>query len=95
MVAVLPLSESLQIRPNSSLAGLETGASARIVAVAAATPDVTADLIRRLFDLGFLPGESVRVLARGPVGGEPIAVRVGTSTFALRRLEAACIEIAP
>lgn len=93
MSAVLPLTECLE-SPSPSLVGLETGLSARIVSVAAATPDISPDLIRRLFDLGFLPGESVRVLARGPVGGEPIAVRVGTSTFALRRLEAACIEIA-
>lgn len=93
MAAVLPLTD-YQETPSQSLVGLETGLSARIVSVAAARPNLPPDLIRRLFDLGFLPGESVRVLARGPVGGEPIAVRVGTSTFALRRLEAACIEIA-
>lgn len=108
MSAVLPLTDyqnaragearsgeahSRATRSSQSLAGLGIGSSAHIVSVAAATPEVTMDLIRRLFDLGFLPGEPVRVLARGPVGGEPIAVRVGTSTFALRRQEAACIEI--
>ncbi|HKE44691.1 MAG TPA: FeoA family protein [Steroidobacteraceae bacterium] len=47
----------------------------------------------RLSELGFFVGERLRVVARGPFGGEPIAVRVGTSTFALRRHEADCIRI--
>ena len=47
---------------------------------------------RRLAEIGFLPGESIRVLARMP-GGDPIAVRIGSSTFALRRHEASCILV--
>ncbi|HEY7378191.1 MAG TPA: FeoA family protein [Steroidobacteraceae bacterium] len=47
----------------------------------------------RLSELGFFVGERLRVVARGPFGGEPIAVRVGTSTFALRRHEAHCVRI--
>jgi ferrous iron transport protein A len=43
--------------------------------------------------LGFLPGETVTVLRRGPGGREPIAVQIGETIFALRSLEAACIEI--
>jgi len=41
-----------------------------------------------------LPGEHVRVIARGALGGTPLAVRVGTSTFALRRIEARCVQVA-
>ena len=52
-------------------------------------------LLRRLADLGFVPGEYVRVVARGALGGEPLAVRVGRSTFALRRHEAACVQVLP
>ena len=52
-----------------------------------------ASLGQRLAELGFFVGERLRVLARGPFGGEPIAVRVGSSTFALRRHEAHCIRI--
>jgi len=33
------------------------------------------------------------VLARGVPGGEPLAVRVGLSTFALRRAEADCVRV--
>ena len=50
-------------------------------------------LRQRLSELGFFAGERLRVVARGPFGGEPIAVRVGTSTFALRRHEAHCVRI--
>jgi len=53
------------------------------------------ELLRRLVEIGFLPGERVRIVARGVLGGTPIAVRVGTSTFALRRAEARCIHVLP
>ena len=49
---------------------------------------------QRLAELGFLPGERVRVLARA-LFGDPIAVRLASGTFALRRFEAACIELDP
>jgi len=77
------------------LADLATGASARVVSVAAtdgeasADPGATAGLSRRLGELGFLPGEKLRIVARGFLGREPIAVRIGTGTFALRLFEAA------
>ena len=51
--------------------------------------------VRQLEEIGFLPGEPVSVLSRGVWGGEPLAVRVGLSTFALRRDEARCIEVEP
>jgi ferrous iron transport protein A len=50
---------------------------------------------QRLEELGFLPGERVMVLTRGKPGGDPLAVRVGHSTFALRRAEAACVRVRP
>ena len=53
------------------------------------------DVARRLMELGFVPGERLRVLKRGMPGGGPIAVRVGESTFALRRFEAALISVRP
>jgi ferrous iron transport protein A len=47
---------------------------------------------RRLAEIGFLPGEPIHVIARVP-GGGPIAVRIGSSTFALRRHEASCVRL--
>ncbi len=69
-----------------------TGAEARVTAVQA--PPEQADWARWLAEIGFLPGERVSVRARS-LGGDPIVVRVGTSTFALRRAEAACVQIEP
>jgi len=48
-----------------------------------------------LAEIGFLPGESVRVIARGAPGGDPLVVRIGDSTFALRKAEAACVQVVP
>lgn len=46
------------------------------------------DIGLRLLELGFVEGESLRVIALGFPDGEPIAVRIGNTTFALRRFEA-------
>lgn len=46
-----------------------------------------------LEEIGFLPGERVMVMARALPGGDPLVVRVGSSTFALRRIEAACVGV--
>jgi ferrous iron transport protein A len=50
-------------------------------------------IARRLRDLGFVSGEAVSVLAFGPVGSEPILVRIGDARFALRRAEAARVRL--
>ena len=81
-----------------TLDALKVGESATVVHVAAgdAADDGAnegANLARRLMELGFVPGEKVRLLKRGMPGGEPLAIKVGNSTFALRRFEAALISI--
>jgi ferrous iron transport protein A len=50
---------------------------------------------RRLLELGFVAGEPVEVVATLWPGGDPMAVRVGTSVFALRRREARAVLIEP
>jgi len=77
------------------LADLTTGTEARVLAVSATENSASADLGRRLAELGFLPGEKLRIVARGFLGREPIAVRIGTGTFALRLFEAACVRVCP
>jgi ferrous iron transport protein A len=47
----------------------------------------------RLLELGFAPGEQIRVVAESFPRRDPMAVRVGNTTFALRRHEAAMIQI--
>jgi len=53
------------------------------------------DLVLRLAEIGFVPGEPVRIVATGVPGREPLAVRLGHTTFALRRHEAAMIRVTP
>ena len=77
------------------LTDLGTGMEARVVSVAAPDAATPIDLRRRLAELGFLPGEAVRIVARGLMARGPIAVRIGTGTFALRVFEAACIRVCP
>jgi len=79
-------------RPLSALAA---GARATVARVVAASPDIDAVALRRLGELGFLPGEPVQVLRRGPGGREPLAILIGETIFALRLLEAQCIEVTP
>jgi ferrous iron transport protein A len=74
---------------------LGLGMPARVVSVAAADTATPVELGRRLAELGFLPGEAVRIVARGLMARAPIAVRIGTGTFALRLFEAACIRVCP
>lgn len=51
-------------------------------------------IARRLRELGFVAGEEVEVVATGPVGAEPLLVQVGFTRFALRRSEAARVQLA-
>ncbi|HXC10406.1 MAG TPA: FeoA family protein [Steroidobacteraceae bacterium] len=78
-----------------SLNDLGLGLPARVVSITAADASTPVELGRRLAELGFLPGEAVRVVARGLMARAPIAVRIGTGTFALRLFEAACIRVCP
>ncbi len=48
---------------------------------------------RQLNELGFMPGEQIVLLRRAMPGADPLVVRIGMSTFALRSAEAACIDI--
>jgi len=94
-MAVEPeMSQGTEAQAGIMLVDLATGAPARVVSVSAAN-GAASDMGRRLAELGFLPGEAVRIVARGLVAREPIAVRIGTGTFALRLFEAACIRVCP
>jgi ferrous iron transport protein A len=45
-------------------------------------------IAHRLKELGFVPGEQVRLVTVAPFGGDPILVQIGFTRFALRRSEA-------
>ena len=65
------------------------------LAVVDRVDDVLADdpIAQRLRDLGFVAGEPVRVVARGPLGADPLLIQIGSTRFALRRSEAARVTV--
>jgi ferrous iron transport protein A len=87
----IPTPASTDIR----LTDLGLGTRARVVSISTSDAATPVELGRRLAELGFLPGEAVRIVARGLMARAPIAVRIGTGTFALRLFEAACIRVCP
>jgi ferrous iron transport protein A len=68
----------------------------RIAAIVEHVEDLAPNdtIARRLRELGFVAGEVVEVMAAGPVGAEPLLVQVGFTRFALRRSEAARVQVA-
>jgi ferrous iron transport protein A len=50
-------------------------------------------IARRLRELGFVQGERVEVVAAGPMSAEPLLVQIGFTRFALRRSEAARVQV--
>lgn len=77
------------------LTDLPTGTHATVTRVSNDTPHTDGVTVDRLGELGFIPGEPLQLLRRGPGGHEPLAVVIGESLFALRWLEAHCIEVSP
>jgi ferrous iron transport protein A len=77
------------------LPDLPNGARATVAGVVATSPEVDAVTLRRLGELGFIPGEPLQLLRRGPGGREPLAVMIGETMLALRWLEAQCVEVRP
>lgn len=89
--------------PLTTLARDATGtvAGVRVDALGAdgaLDPDVER-MALRLIEIGFVQGATLRVIAFGQPGNDPIGVRVGgrggVSTFALRRQEASCVWVWP
>ncbi len=79
--------------PSLSLNDLPAGSHATVKALRGGAPGADAALLRRLGEIGFVPGEPLHLLRRGPGGREPLAVQIGDTMFALRATEARCIEV--
>lgn len=77
----------LQRGDNAWVSGLDSSV------LPGANAEETGALLARLRDLGFVAGARCEVVARMWFGGDPLAVRIGGSTFALRRVEAAAVRV--
>lgn len=79
-----------------SLAVLGKGAAAEIIALDEAAAAITlgaGELERRLIEMGLVEGARIEVLHEGFPRRDPIAVRVGDHTIALRRSEANAVRV--
>jgi ferrous iron transport protein A len=88
-----PLVEAQERTP---LGLAERGFRGRIEAIDAGTERIGVsggEVERRLLELGFVEGATVEILHEGPLGRDPIAVRVNNCTIALRRREAMAILV--
>jgi ferrous iron transport protein A len=72
---------------------LKKGESAVVKGLAATHGADQLAMKTRLLELGFVPGERIRVVAESFPRRDPIAVKLGNTTFALRRHEASLIHI--
>jgi ferrous iron transport protein A len=77
---------------KKNLGELNPGFVGKIVSVGS-KEDCSADLVRRLLEMGMLEGARVEVLHQAPFGGDPLAIRVRGSIIALRRNEANHVEV--
>ena len=73
------------------IADLGDGERARVLSIAAPTEE----LETKLREVGFCEGDDVQLLTRGPLGGQPLAVRLNRRIIALRRNEAAAVLVEP
>lgn len=69
---------------------LPTGTPGTIAGFAPLAPDI----LLRLLELGFDEGVAVEKLHVAPLGGDPVAIKVGATTVALRRALARAVLIA-
>jgi ferrous iron transport protein A len=100
-LVALPNAALADASPAVSLAQLHVGARGTVHSVAedSAThgdllgEDTGATIVMRLIEIGFVPGEPFEIIAESRPGGDPIAVRIGGSCFALRRREAAAVMV--
>ena len=75
------------------LSELPNGVHALVERVFSGAPEVGSHTVQRLEELGFIAGEPVLMLRRGPGGREPLAVQIGETLFALRLVEAQSIAV--
>jgi ferrous iron transport protein A len=76
-----------------SLDRLAVGSKARVTAIDWATLDEAEAC--RLRHFGFDEGVTVEPLHLGPFGRDPIAIRVGRMTVAIRRRHAGAVHVQP
>jgi ferrous iron transport protein A len=86
-----PAGPELQVAAASARTLDQVGLDEPLRVSAVRSEGVPVEWERWLHDFGFVEGEPVAVIARGAPGGDPLVVRIGSATIALRRAEARCV----
>lgn len=81
------------IPPNEQLGSCKPGFTGIISGFSTDNNNSESALVEQLREMGFAEGLAVAVLHQNPFGRDPIAVRVGAMTVALRRREANLIQV--
>ncbi len=81
------------LTPHHHLGLLKKGECAVVVGLTTTENTEQQAISTRLLELGFSTGERIRVLAESFPGRDPMVVRIGNTTLALRRKEAAMIHV--
>jgi ferrous iron transport protein A len=93
-----PAAADLPAEPVVALSELHVGARGTVAGVredgAVLDDETGATVVMRLIEIGFVAGERFEIIAESRPGGDPMAVRIGGSCFALRRREARAILVA-
>ena len=78
-----------------ALSDLTVGVRARISRICGQKSGVpgAVEVEQRLLEMGFAEGEELEVLHHGPIGRDPIAVRIGETVLAVRRSDAQLVLV--
>jgi ferrous iron transport protein A len=69
------------------LSKMNPGQKARVVGFTQDSP-----LVRRLYELGLIPGKSITYICRAPLQ-DPMLIEIGASRLSLRHAEAALVTV--
>lgn len=81
----------MQSSPSIPLHQLARGVTARVLGF-----NEDADsLVAKLREIGFAEGDEVELMGRGWLGGAPLSIRLNRTLIALRKKEAALVQVEP
>lgn len=80
-------------RPVMSLGAMKPGMRGVILAFDETSAEASPGTEERLREMGFAENLELELTHQSPFGKDPIAVRVGSMTVALRRNEAATVKV--
>lgn len=80
---------------TSALISLNTLKKGSVAYVAGFASGGDAKLIAKLREIGFAEGDEVELLGKGWLGGAPLSIRLNRTVIALRKGEAALIQVEP